>query len=189
MYIMAKYKVSETYIVELPRAEPIVVSGPKINRNPNFTESIHLILCLASVAFWEITRAGECRASARDGALTIYIAIAGFYIVDYFSGFDQSPGDPNERCLYIPRFILYACTGVLYIVRNEATYGCKGWDIAFGILSLLYCVLSFKHFWLSTIQGIIVASPPPMNPYPKEERIKRKKFRGQGPTGESKIQI
>lgn len=205
MYIMAKYKVPESYIVELPRAEPIIVSGPKLNRNPNFTESIHLILCLATVAFWEITRSkcdpnrstmecyGECSASARDGALSILIATAGFYIVDYYSGFDQKPGDPNERCLYIPRFILYACTGVLYIVRNEEKYGCKGWDIAFGIISLLYCVLSFKHFWLSTIQGIIVASPPPINPYPKEERIKRKKFRGQGrgiaPTGVAKIEI
>ena len=205
MYIMAKYKVPESYIVELPRAEPMLVSGPKLNRNPNFTESIHLILCLATVAFWEITRKkcdpmrttmecnNECSASARDGALSIFIATAGFYIVDYYSGFDQKPGDPNERCLYIPRFILYACTGVLYIVRNEATYGCKGWDIAFGILSILYCILSLKHFWLSTIQGIIVASPPPINPYPKEERVKRKKFRGQGrriaPMGEAKNKI
>ena len=183
----------------------MIVSGPKMNRNPNFTESIHLILCLSTVAFWEITRSkcdpnrtipecyAECDASARNGALSILIATAGFYIVDYYSGFDQQPGDPNERCLYIPRFILYACIGVLYIVRNEEKYGCKGWDTAFGIISLLYCVLSFKHFWLSTIQGIIVASPPPMNPYPKEERIKRKKFRGQGrgiaPMGEPKNKI
>lgn len=189
MYIMAKYKVPETYILELPRAEPMLVGGPKMNRNPNFTESIHLILCLTTVAFWGITHAGKCSASARDGALSVFIATAGFYIVDYYSGFDQKPGDPNERCLYIPRFILYACTGVLYIVRN----GCKGWDIAFGILSLLYCVLSLKHFWLSTTQGIIVASPPPINPYQKEERMKRKKFRGQArgiaPIGDAKNKI
>lgn len=201
MYIMDKYKVPEAYIVELPRAEPMLVSGPKMNKNPNFTESIHLILCLATVAFWEITRKqcatiecnNECSASARDGALSIFIATAGFYIVDYYSGFDQKPGDPNERCLYIPRLILYASVGLLYIVRNEATYGCKGWDIAFGIISILYCILSLKHFWLSTIQGIIVASPPPINPYPKEERVKRKKFRGQGrrvaPMGEAKNKI
>lgn len=179
---------SEAIAVEIVSAE--LVQGPKINKYPNFTESIHLILALATVAFWEITRKKcsdmktisecveqECSASARDGALTLYMAIAGFYVVDYYSGFDQKPGDPNERCLYIPRFIIYICTGVLYIVRNEARYGCKEWDVVFGILSLLYCVLSIKHFWLSIFNGIVIARPPPSNPYPKEERVRRKKFR------------
>lgn len=168
--IMALYKVKsdaipQAYAVEITKAIPI--RGPKLNKYPNFTESMHLILCLATVAFWELTRQ-DC--SVRDGALTIYISVAGLYAIDYYSGFDRRPGDPNERCLYLPRFILYLCTGVLYMIRNETSYGCQEWDVALGILSILYSVLSFKHFWLSTINGIVIAQPPPMNPYPRERR-------------------
>ena len=104
---MALHKVKsdaipQAYAVEITKAIPI--GGPKLNKYPNFTESMHLILCLATVAFWELTRQ-DC--SVRDGALTVYISVAGLYAIDYYSGFDRRPGDPNERCLYIPRFILY----------------------------------------------------------------------------------
>lgn len=184
MYIMAKYKVPESYIVELPRAAPVVVDGPKMNKNPNFTESVHLILCLATVAFWEITRK-DC--GSVPAGLAVLISTAGFYAIDYYSGFDQRPGDPNERCLYIPRLILYACVGVLFIIKNYES-GCEGWDLVFGILSIIYSALSLKHFWLSTIQGIIVAKPPPINPYPKEERL-RGQARLMRSNGESKIKL
>lgn len=185
MYIMSKYKVPEAYVLELPKATPLLVNGPKINKNPNFTESIHIILCLATVAFWEITRK-DC--GSVPAGLAVLISTAGFYVIDYYSGFDQPPGNQDERCLYIPRLILYACVGILYILKNYEKYGCEGWDLVFGIVSIIYSVLSLKHFWLSTIQGIIIASPPPIKP-----RMKRKKFRGQSrqivPVGVSKNEI
>ena len=206
---MAVYKIKtdklppeEAYAVEITKVVPI--EGPKLNNYPNFTEIIHLILCITIVAFWEITRKNcndmltrnECaekECNATGVTLVIFIAVGGFYIVDYYSGFDQEPGDPNERCLYIPRLILYASAGILFLVRNEAYYGCREWDITYGILSILYAILSLKHFWLSTFYGIIIAKPPPINPYPKKERVRRKKFRGRGqsryvvPTGMPKI--
>jgi len=134
--IMALYKVKsdaipQAYAVEITKAIPI--RGPKLNKYPNFTESMHLILCLATVAFWELTRQ-DC--SVRDGALTIHISVAGLYAIDYYSGFDRRPGDRNERCLYLPRFILYLCTGVLYMIR--------------GFLSNIYngiCLYYMLYLW------------------------------------------